>query len=124
MTMKRDAQQLLLAGTLLVATGCTSFVVHNSAEVIGTKVSDDSTTITYFGSYWGLKWSGPDRIPTDNDYVGMKKVISHSNLGYSLASVLTLGIWVPMTIEYWGLEPMSDDADGGELPPEGGDGEQ
>lgn len=124
MTRNRAAQVVLLVGSLMFASGCTSFVVHKSKALLGTTASDQSTTVTFYGSYWGLNWSGQDRFPTDEEYVGIDKVITHSNFGYSLAGILTLGAWVPMTIEYWGLEERADDDDDGELDPEGEGGQR
>ena len=49
---------------------------------------------------WGLLYN-PQQITTDcNTETGINDVIVKSNYLYNLASVLTLGIWMPIEIEH------------------------
>jgi hypothetical protein len=49
---------------------------------------------------WGLLYK-PQQITTDcNTETGINDVIVKSNYLYNLVSVLTLGIWMPIEIEY------------------------
>lgn len=88
----------------------------------GFEASEDSNVVTYHGSYWGFYWSETDHIPCGEDCHGLHKVVIHSNLGYALVPILTLGLWAPSTVEYWCYVPVLDDPiPSTGLPPEGGD---
>jgi hypothetical protein len=135
--IERAIRPSLVCAVLFLAAGCTSFEIFNPTALEGLEVSDDSKVVTYHGSYWGFYWSETDHIPCvlpvppvapdptvppatcGGDCQGLHKVVSHSNLGYSLAPVFTLGLWAPSTVEYWCYHEAPDDPDGGtELPPE------
>ncbi len=118
----RAIRQTFLGTVLFLATGCTTFEIHDARGMEGFKAADDFEVVTYHGSYWGFYWSETDHIPCCEDCSGLHTVVSHSNLGYALAPIFTLGLWAPTKVEYRCWVEVPDDPDDGGLPPEGGVG--
>ena len=120
--INRAIRQSLFGALLFLATGCTSFEVFNPTAMDDVEVSEDSKVVTFHGSFWGFYWSETDHIPCDENCQGLHKVVSHSNLGYALAPVLTIGLWAPSTVEYWCYVAVRDDTNANTtLPQEGRD---
>jgi hypothetical protein len=118
----RALRQSLLGALLLLTTGCTSFEVFNPTALDNLEVSEDSKAFTFHGSYWGFYWSETDHIPCGETCQGIHKVLNHSNLGYAIAPIVTLGLWAPSTVEYWCYVAVPDESDANTtLPPEGRD---
>lgn len=120
--IRQAIQRSLFCVLVFAAIGCrTSFEVVNSSVIPGTKVSKESEVVTYCGSYWGICWQDQNRFPADENCRGIHKVEAQSNLLGSLAAVLTLGLWAPVTVEYWCYVPERVDVPGTtntDLPPE------
>ena len=58
-------------------------------------------TATGNAFFWGLLNDPPNPIIADNCSGGaLQEVRASTNFGYALISVLTLGIWVPLDIEW------------------------
>lgn len=87
-----------LVSILVMFTSCYNFKIATRAQA-GTEVS----TRTVHSLLWGLAQK-PAAITTpicdSLDVNGMSEVTMKTNLGYSLITVLTLGIWCPMKVEY------------------------
>jgi len=83
---------LLFALSLL--TGCYHYGVRpqNSAP------AEEPRTLTRHSFFWGFGQSPP--IEPDCKGNGMSEVRSSTNLGYTLITVATIGIWVPADIEW------------------------
>jgi hypothetical protein len=56
------------------------------------------TQVTSHAFFWGLVYD--PEVQTVNSVDGINDVIVEDNLGYDIISVITLGIWKPMTIKY------------------------
>ena len=83
------------ACALFLLQGCYQFRVIPKDSPPAT-FKNKITTSAYL---WGLV--EPKRIPADNCHGnGMSNVTVKTNLGFSLISILTLGIVMPMTIEW------------------------
>ncbi len=90
---------LLLISVALLFSNCYSYRVATQAQA-GTETSK---TITAHSLFWGLI-KKPTEIHTpvcDSLQInGLAEVTIKSNFGYSLITVLTLGIWSPMKLEW------------------------
>jgi len=89
---------VLLIICMLVLNSCYTYRVATKAQA-GTEMT--SRTVNSF--FWGLV-QNPKEISTpicdSLNINGMAVVQVKSNFGYSLITVLTLGIWSPMIIEW------------------------
>lgn len=87
-------------GVTLLFSSCYTYRVTTQAQA-GTEVNKTITAHSYF---WGLAQKPPDFIHTpicDSLGVnGMSEVTVKSNFGYSLITVVTLGIWSPMKLQW------------------------
>ena len=87
-----------LISMTVMCSSCYTYRIATNAQA-GTEVS--KRTVHSF--LWGLAQK-PSTITTpicDSLGVnGMSEVTMKTNLGYSLITVLTLGIWCPMKVEY------------------------
>jgi hypothetical protein len=90
---------LLLFSMMVVFSSCYSYRVATQAQA-GTETSK---TITAHSLFWGLV-KKPTEIHTpvcDSLQVnGLAEVTVKSNFGYSLITVITLGIWSPVKLEW------------------------
>lgn len=111
----RASCRTLAAFLLVVLSSCSSFALKRSAALEGYGKSDGSTTTTFHGSYWPFSWSGTGTGPESNvvhcaeGCVGVHTVEYHTNLAYALGPILTIGLWVPETVEWWCLVETPDD---------------
>ena len=89
---------LLLAPALLLFTSCYSYRIATHAQP-GTEFN----SVTAHSFFWGLV-QNPKEIATpicdSLNTNGVALVQVKTNLGYSLITVLTLGIWCPMQLEW------------------------
>jgi hypothetical protein len=89
---------LTLAVCIVMLDSCYSYRVATKAQP-GAEIN--SRTANSF--FWGLVQK-PQEITTpicdSLNANGMAEVVVKTNLGYSLITVLTLGIWCPMKIEW------------------------
>ena len=63
---------------------------------------------------WGA-WVSPEILSAEECKRGMYDVVVENNYLYSLASVVTLGIWMPVDVSFRCKAP--DAVDGGVVPP-------
>jgi hypothetical protein len=89
---------LLLAPAFLLLTSCYSYRIATHAQP-GTEIN----SVTAHSFFWGLV-QNPKEIATpicdSLNTNGVALVQVKNNLGYSLITVLTLGIWCPMRLEW------------------------
>ena len=88
----------ILLGCILVLNGCYTYRVATRAQA-GTEMASRNAN----SFFWGLVQS-PKEISTpvcdSLNANGMAVVQVKTNLGYSIITVLTLGIWSPIKIEW------------------------
>ena len=98
-------KDLAMAGALVVLSGCMTFEVAG----LGSKSTTKSAVTTIHGSFWGIPWQAPltDRC----EGAQLVSVEFHTNPLYVLASVASLGVYVPQDIEVWcaKAKPPEDD---------------
>ena len=96
--MKRFSFLLLLVIYLVAGNGCYSYRIATQAQE-GAEV----TKVTAHSWFWGLAQSPKQLTTPDCDTLGalgMSQVRVRTNLGYALLTVVTLGIYCPMQLEY------------------------
>ena len=85
--------------TLLLSPGCYTHRLATHAQA-GTEASESIVSNVYF---WGLL-KKPTEIHTpicdELEVNGVAEVTYSSNFGYALITVLTLGIWSPVKVEW------------------------
>lgn len=93
----------LLCSTILVTAGCMSFDVENHPKGMDKTASSPKGGIeTIHGSLYGFYWKNrtqEDIIKAKGD-IQLYRVRYSTNIFYCLASVLSLGLYVPETIEW------------------------
>ncbi len=88
---------LAIASSAWVMTGCATFIVEGDVP----KTPDSETaTETVHGSLYSFRWrSWTEEKCEDRD--GIARVEYHTNAVYLLASVASLGLYVPQTVTWW-----------------------
>ena len=96
---------IFFLSTTLLLTSCYSYRVGTLAQK-GTEVNSQVA----HSFFWGLV-KKPKEISTplcDSIQAnGMSEVTAKTNLGYALITVVTLGIWAPMKLEWYCGKPAS-----------------
>lgn len=95
---------LLLASSALPA--CSTFELEGSGSITPEAVTGSETV---HGSLYGFQWKEFDIEKCGNNT--LFRVEYHTNAGLLLASLLTLGLYVPQTVEWWCNSPSTDDED-------------
>ncbi len=91
---------------LFLLSGCMTFTVEGDLP----KTPDSTTgTETVHGSVYGFEWSTHVVDKCDNRQ-GLSRVRYHTNALYLLASVLSLGLYVPQNVTWW-CDGSASDAD-------------
>jgi len=89
--------------TALLAVAIVGLALEGCAQYRLVRPDDDpigqSRRQTISAFFWGTMYS-PQVIAADCEGLGYNDVTIHNNFGYALISVLTLGIWMPMDVEY------------------------
>jgi hypothetical protein len=101
MSSFNKTKNALLSSALLltILSSCYTYRLETHAQA-GSEV----TSVNASSYFWGLIQSPKAGIKTplcdSLDVNGVSVVRVRTNLGYALLTVLTLGIWCPMTIDY------------------------
>jgi hypothetical protein len=91
---------------LLVVLGC--FLLGNISSCATMTIEGDGQKTpksehgihTVHGSYYDFVWSEPPVEKCENGQ-GLYRVRVHTNALYSLVSIVSLGLYVPQTAEWW-----------------------
>ena len=89
-------QFFIILALLLATAGCASNKIHGPDKWADANAVPERRTVWTFA--WGLAHQNIDAGKCQGP--GLGEVTVKSNLGYSLISVLTLGIAMPVTIEW------------------------
>lgn len=60
--------------------------------------TDAGYSVTQHSWFWGLMQSRPEQPNCQGN--GAAEVVASTNLGYALVSLVTLGIWMPLDLEW------------------------
>jgi hypothetical protein len=93
-TMTHRVVSGLTLAAALAASGCYHYRVTPARSV----PADDGHSTTLHSIAWGLVQSSAERPECQGN--GAAEVAAHTNLGFVLLSVVTLGIWVPLELEW------------------------
>jgi hypothetical protein len=109
-TVRRAIRPAGLSAAALVLSACATTTLEGDGEK--TPLSRHGVH-TAHASFYGFDWSTPPVDKCANGQ-GLYRVRSHTNAGYALVSLLSLGFYVPQTLEWWcdgGRPPSPDDAE-------------
>ncbi len=96
--------KIVLILALALTPACTTFEVEGNGSITPEAIAGSETV---HGSLYGFHWRETD-IEKCGDNT-LFRVEYHTNAGLLLASLLTLGLYVPQTVEWWCNSPSTDD---------------
>lgn len=102
--MRPSHRLVALATVALLVPACTTFEVEGDGSLTERSVRGSETV---HGSFWGIDWA--ERPVQKCESTGLYRVQYHTNVAYLLASVGTLGLWVPQSVEWWCSTPAQED---------------
>lgn len=88
----------LIQGWMLVLLATVSGCYHYRVMPASSAPADDGHSTTQHAFFWGLMQSRAEEPNCQGN--GVSEVVATTNLGYSLLTVATLGIWTPMQLEW------------------------
>jgi hypothetical protein len=95
--MRNIIRPVLLCCIIGSLAGCATMTIEGD----GQKTAQSKTgTHTVHGTYYNVVWSQPPVDKCDNNR-GLYRVRYHTNLVYALVSVVSLGLYVPQTAQWW-----------------------
>ncbi|MBT3287840.1 MAG: hypothetical protein HN380_10890 [Victivallales bacterium] len=91
--------RLAAMGGMCLLTGCMSFAIEGDCQ----KTPDSHFgKETVHGSFYGFNWDDHSReVKKAGDGLGLFKVEYRTNFLYSLISVVSLGTYAPVNVDYW-----------------------
>lgn len=110
------ARAVFLVPLLLAAVACSSFELEGGGDYDLTPEAI-SRSETVHASFWGFLWSTPDVQKCEPGFQ-IYRVEYHDNFLFALASVATLGLYAPQSVEWWCVPSGSsgeDDEDDGDV---------
>ena len=113
--MEKSIRAVLLCCMVFGLGGCATMTIEGD----GQKTPQSKTgTHTKHGSFYSFTWSEPAVRKCDNNR-GLYRARYHTNIVYVLASVVSLGLYVPQTVEWW-CDGAPDPAEDGDIYRPGG----
>jgi hypothetical protein len=97
--MARSVHTVLVALSIVVMQGC-----YHSRVILNSQPATEYKSKCVNAFLWGLIQENvePDNCPGSN---GLQEVRVNWNLGYSLITIATLGIWSPTQVEWRCAKP-------------------
>lgn len=99
-----------LAAALATLSACATFELETGAFCGDLEKKPGSESETVHGSLWGFDWS-QRTVEKCEDDCGIYRVEVHTNAVFVLASVVSLGLYVPQTVEWWCQAEARNDED-------------
>ncbi len=93
-----------LLGCLALINGCATFEVEGSGSITPDAITGSETV---HGSLYGFRWRQFNIEKCGED--SLFRVEFHTNAGLLLASIASLGLYVPQTVEWWCYTPADDE---------------
>lgn len=90
----------------LAVSACSTVEIEGAGSITPDAITGSETV---HGSLYGYRWkpTSVEKCGTDNLF----RVETHTNAGLLLISVLSLGVYVPQTVEWWCHSAASDNDD-------------
>ncbi|WP_126456018.1 hypothetical protein [Sulfuriflexus mobilis] len=95
--MIKTIRAILICGMIIGLSACATTTVEGDGQLTPTSKSG---THTVHGSFYSFVWSEPETTKCENGR-GLYRVRSHTNALYVLASIISIGLYVPQTLEWW-----------------------
>ncbi len=102
---------LVLASLIASVSSCMSFEIAGSGDQDKTPRAQNVSE-TIHGSFWGFLWVKPEVSKCMKNHE-LFSIEYHQNALFVLASVATLGLYVPQSVEWWCVEREVPDRDEG-----------
>jgi hypothetical protein len=105
--MVNTIRAMLICCMIVSISGCATMTIEGD----GQKTPESKTgTHTVHGSFYSFVWSEPPTEKCENGR-GLYRVRYHTNAVYVLVSVISMGFYVPQTVEWWcdGTPDQEDD---------------
>ncbi len=101
-----NSKILAIALVAWLLSACSTVEVEGSGSITPEAISGSETV---HGSLYGYRWKpySTEKCGTNSLF----RVETNTNAPMLLVSVLTLGIYVPQTLEWWCNSPSDDDED-------------
>lgn len=93
---------------LVFLSSCMSFELEGDGLLTNDSCNGSETV---HGSLYGFKWAQHD-VEKCYDGLGIYRVEYQTNIFFIVASVCSLGLYVPQTVEWWCQAPESNEEDG------------
>ncbi|MDM8543558.1 hypothetical protein QUF90_20990 [Desulfococcaceae bacterium HSG9] len=95
--MKKIIWAVLICCMIVSISGCATMTIEGDCQ----KTPKSKTgKHTVHGSFYGIVWSAPP-IKKCEEGRGLYRVRYHTNAVYVLVSVISMGLYVPQTAEWW-----------------------
>jgi len=95
--MVNTFRAMLICCMIVSISGCATMTIEGD----GQKTPESKTgTNTVHGSFYSFVWSAPPVVMCEKGR-GLYRVRSHTNAMYVLVSVISMGFYVPLTVEWW-----------------------
>ncbi len=108
--MLNTIRTMLIYCMIVSLSSCVTMTIEGD----GQKTSKSKTgTHTKHGSFYSFVWSEPPVTKCDNGQ-GLYRARYHTNAIYVLASAISLGLYVPQTVEWW-CDSTPHEEDDGEI---------
>ena len=107
--MVNTIRGLLIRCMIVSISGCATMTIEGD----GQKTAESKTGIhTVHGSFYNFVWSEPAAEKCENGR-GLYRARYHTNAVYVLVTVISMGFYVPQTVEWWcdGAPDPEDDED-------------
>jgi len=100
------AIRVALVSIIAILSACSTFEVEGNGSITPDAITGSETV---HGSLYGFQWKpfAIEKCGTDSLF----RVEYHTNAALLLASVATLGLYVPQTVEWWCHSPVDVDED-------------
>jgi hypothetical protein len=90
---------LVITAFLGSMAGCATFLIEGAGDR-DKSVDTPKVEETVHGSFWGIEWDKPAVSKCEKDHE-LYRVKVHQNALFLFASVVTLGLYVPQSVEWW-----------------------
>ena len=95
--MKNYTRAVLISCMIASICSCATMTIEGDGQKT---VESKTGTHTVHGSFYSFDWSSPTVEKCDNGH-GLYRARYHTNAVYVLVSVISIGLYVPQTVEWW-----------------------
>lgn len=99
---------LVISFIIVGISACSTVTIEGDVPKTPESVSG---THTVHSSFYNFNWTEPPAVTKCENGRGLARIRTHTNAAYALASILSLGLYVPHTIEWWCDGSPKDDGD-------------